>query len=223
MTAICCLANRPGVAADSLPAMLGRLADYGSKAWRQQSAGVALGAVGAPGAAPLAEARGLWMAADARLFWRLLRNRLEWLAGKRSLRRNYWLIDSQFARRAPPRSHPPSRQLSVYARQLHRLRRLGIAERVEREVAQGALCGVEVRYPLLDRRLVEFALSQPPEAPLSRAGYVDLQRLLERLGDVEDFRRRPRPLPMWAALEFLDFQAPLAQAQAQDHSGGIHP
>ena len=42
-------------------------------------------------------------------------------------------------------------------------------------------------------------------APLTRAGYVDMSRLLERLGDVEKFRRRPRPLPIINALALLDF------------------
>ena len=138
---------------------------------------------------------------------------------------------------------------------------------MEREIARGARCGLEYRYPLLDRRLVEFALGRPPEAfcgpptrflmrvavsgllpsevcwsedksdpmvyetsmeafalempalrrallapeaPLTRAGYVDMPRLLERLGDLEGFRRRPRPLPMLRALAFLDFQPPPA-------------
>ena len=47
-----------------------------------------------------------------------------------------------------------------------------------------------------------------PAAPLTRAGYLDVPRLLERLGDVEGFRRRPRPLPILNALAFLDFQPP---------------
>ena len=62
-----------------------------------------------------------------------------------------------------------------------------------------------------------FALEMPslrravlaPEAPLTRTGYVDVPRLLERLGDVEGFRRRPRPLPILNALALLDFQPPL--------------
>ena len=52
-------------------------------------------------------------------------------------------------------------------------------------------------------------------AALTRAGYVDVPRLLERLGDVKEFRRRPRPLPILNALAFLDFQP----ARAAENAG----
>ena len=200
-------------------------------------------------------------------FWRLLREGRLWSAGERSYLRNRWLIDPQFARRAPPMASVAPRPLSVRRRQLHRLRLGHLSERMEGEIARGARCGLEFRYPLLDRRLVEFALGRPPEAfcgpptrllmrvavsgllpkevcwsedksdpavqesqdeafalempalrravlapeaPLTRAGYVDVPRLLDRLGDVEGFRRRPRPRAMLTALAFLDFQPPPA-------------
>ena len=197
-------------------------------------------------------------------FWRLLREGRLWSASERSYLRNRWLIDPQFARRAPPMAAAAPRPLSARRRQLHRLRHGHLSGRMEREIAQGARFGLEYRHPLLDRRLVEFALGRPPEAfcgpptrflmrcavsgllpsevcwsedksdhpgvqesedeafalempalrrallapeaPLTRAGYVDMPRLLERLDDLEGFRRRPRPLPILNALTFLDFQ-----------------
>ena len=191
-------------------------------------------------------------------FWRLLREGRLWSARSR----NYWLIAPQFAQRVPANGSQLPAPPGVRQRQLHRLRNGLLSERMEREIAQGARFGLEYRYPLLDRRLVEFALSLPPEvfcgpptrflmrcavsgllpkevcwnedktdpqihatgveafalampalrrallapeAPLTRAGYVDMRRLLERLGEVEEFRRRPRPLPIVNALTFLDF------------------
>ena len=144
--------------------------------------------------------------APASRFWKLLREGRLRAESDRWQLRNYWLINAQFARRSPPMAVPAVRMLSVRRRQLHRLRRGHLSQRMEAEVAGGARCGLEYRHPLLDRRLVEFALSRPPEAPLTRAGCVDMPRLLERLGDVEKFRRRPRPLPILSALELLDFQ-----------------
>ena len=198
-------------------------------------------------------------------FWRLLREGRLWSTSRRLRARNHWLIDPQFARRVPPMAAVAPRPLSARRMQLHRLRRRSLSGRMEREIARGARCGLEHRYPLLDRRLVEFALGRPPEAfcgpptrylmrcalsgllpsevcwsedksdpavqaahneafalempalrrallapeaPLTRAEYVDVPRLLERLDDAEEFRRRPRPLPMLRALALLDFQPP---------------
>ena len=195
--------------------------------------------------------------APASLFWRRLRAGRPLRAGRHSL------INAQFARRASPMATVKPSLLSVRRNQLSRLRNGHASELMERRVAQGARFGLEYRFPLLDRRLVEFTLGRPPEvfcgpptrllmrvavsgllpsevcwceddfdpavpetfvkdfalempalrravlapeAPLTRAGCVDMPRLLERLGDVEGFRRRPRPLPILNALAFLDFQ-----------------
>ena len=43
------------------------------------------------------------------------------------------------------------------------LRNGGLGERIEGWAAGGARRGIEYRYPLLDRRLLEFALGLPPE------------------------------------------------------------
>ena len=179
------------------------------------------------------------------------------------MRARRWLIDPEFARRVPPVSRGGwSPYRSVRASQLRWLRDGHLSTRMEYEIAEGARFGIEPRYPLLDRHVVEFALSQPPEAfsgppsrclmrhaasrvlpgevcwslnkaepafgaaeeevwvaampllqdavlapegPLSRAQYVNLSALIERLGDVEAQRRKPRPLAFTRALGFLDF------------------
>ena len=178
--------------------------------------------------------------------------------GRRPRRR--WLIDPAFARRTrfPPRRR--LRPVGVRSAQLQLLRAGHLSERIEGWAAGGARRGIEYAYPLLDRRLLEFALGLPPEQfrrgrwgrwlfrrslgavlppavcwnagktdparsePLidafveqfptiremlavrtpSRAGYVDMPRLLERL-DAARFRERPEPGPILRALQFLDF------------------
>ena len=60
--------------------------------------------------------------------------------------------------------------------------------------------------PLVDALVAQFPTirallaAQPP----SRAGYVDMASLLERL-DENAFRARPEPGPIMRALQFLDF------------------
>lgn len=174
-------------------------------------------------------------------------------------RRGRWLIDPEFARRVPPPS-TTMRHIGVRRSQLRWLRLGHLSSRMESEAANSVHWGLEFRYPLLDRRLVELALKLPPEmfcgppsrflmrravgrllpsevltaekveyaiaaahddtlaaalpairravlapeAPLARAAYIDLPRLLESL-DPEKFRSRPNPVPMGRALTFLDF------------------
>ena len=166
--------------------------------------------------------------------------------------------------------------LARRARQLHRAPRptgvrqmqlalLGyghLAQRIEDWAASGARQGVEYRYPLLDRRLLEFALGLPPEQfrrgrwnrwlmrralrevlpacvrwqrskrgpvraksgnqllagvlsavrrhldarsePPSRARYIDMTRLLKRLG-TDSPKKVSQPGKVLAALQFLDW------------------
>ena len=72
-------------------------------------------------------------------------------------------IDPAFARRQ--RLWPSPRRLAVGTRrtQLHLLRDGHLARDTEALAASGARHGIEYRYPLLDRRLLEFALGLPPE------------------------------------------------------------
>jgi asparagine synthase (glutamine-hydrolysing) len=86
-------------------------------------------------------------------------------------RRGEWLfrkkpafIHPEFARRAPPLPEPgmPSRNGTPNLR-ARLLRRGHLSERMEDWAASGARHGIEYRYPLLDRRVLEFAVGLPPE------------------------------------------------------------
>ena len=184
-----------------------------------------------------------------------------------------WLIDPAFARRTRPWPEHTRRNVGVRRLQLWRLQTAQHSRRMEGWAASGARHGIEYRYPLLDRRLLEFALSLPPEqfsrgrwdrwlmryalsggagrsfaespvlpadvcwnaaktdparfdamidavaealpeigrglaarsAPPSRARYIDMPRLLERLDAAHVRRKKPRLAPMLNALQFLDF------------------
>ena len=73
------------------------------------------------------------------------------------------LIDPDFARRARPVPTPPLPRTGARRRQLARLWFGRLAERMEGWATTGARHGIEYGYPLLDRRLLEFALGLPPE------------------------------------------------------------
>ena len=174
--------------------------------------------------------------------------------------RKRMLIDPAFARRTRSLPERQFRAVGVRSAQLRVLRAKHLSVRIEGWAASGARRGIEYAYPLLDRRLLEFALGLPPEQfrrgswgrwlfrrslrtvlppavcwnvnktdparsePLidafveqfpriremlaartpSRAGYVDMPRLLERL-DAARFRAQPEPGPIMKALQFLDF------------------
>ena len=173
-----------------------------------------------------------------------------------------WLAHPAFARRHGVEPKRRRRVVTMRQAMLWGLNNGALVERIEGWAAGGARHGIEYRYPLLDRRLLEFALGLPPEqflrgewnrwlmrhalrgvlpasilwnrskndparfdpmfdafadalplvrqrlemraAPPSRARYVDLPRLLERL-DADRFRAEPRWASIQAALQFLDF------------------
>ena len=173
--------------------------------------------------------------------------------------RRRWLIDPAFARRAKPLPVESFRPIGVRRTQARLLRSGHLCQRIEGWAASGARHGIEYRYPLLDRRLLEFALGLPPEQfrrgrwsrwlmrhalgtvlppevrwnpgkadparleplldtfaearpalgrilaaradPPSRACYVDMPRLLERL----DAGRSSEFLSTWKPLQLLDF------------------
>ena len=172
-----------------------------------------------------------------------------------------WLISPTFARRARPLPQRTCRDTSVRRVQLRFLQDGGLSHRLDAYAADGFRQGTEYRHPLLDRRLLEFALSLPPEqfrrgrvnrwlmryalrsvlpaeicwrqnksdparsepmmasfvraapvlrreiataSPLTRARYVDVPRLLDRL-EKSRFRKRSLSARIFRALTLLDF------------------
>ena len=77
--------------------------------------------------------------------------------------RNRTFIHPAFARRVPPLPEPPRTVVGVRRVQLHLLGNDHLGDRIEGWAACGARQGIEYRYPLLDRRVIEFALGLPPE------------------------------------------------------------
>ena len=186
---------------------------------------------------------------------RLPRTLRMWRSGRSA--RPPMFIDPGFARRAKPPAPPIPRMIGVRRAQLFFLLNGEIGAALERDRGQAVRWGMEYRYPLLDRRLLEFALGLPPEQfrrvghgrwlmrhalrrvlppevcwnrrkddparsePLvealaeawpavrrqiagsapSRARYVDMPALLERLEDGS----RLRLGPLFSALHFLDY------------------
>ena len=73
------------------------------------------------------------------------------------------VINPAFARTVRPLAKPTANPVGARRDQLLKLRMGGLAMRMESWAASGARRGLEYRYPLLDRRLLEFALGLPPE------------------------------------------------------------
>ena len=74
-----------------------------------------------------------------------------------------WLIAPAFRQRAKRFGRGAYRRIGVRRTWLRRLRRGSVSERMEGWAASGAARGIEYRYPLLDRRVLEFVLGLPPE------------------------------------------------------------
>ena len=84
-----------------------------------------------------------------------------WRDGRGVRRR--WLIDPGFARRVKPLVLPRPRMIGVRRTQVRFLRDGHLGWSLEQLRARGVRQGIEYRFPLLDRRLLEFALGLPPE------------------------------------------------------------
>ena len=123
--------------------------------------------------------RGGWRAlaaewrAEARPAWRLLARAMlpllhpalpmlmnHWRRGRGLGDR--WFVAPALARRAKPLTTRPTRAVSVRREQLRFLQD-GRFEFQEQQRSFGIRAGIEYRFPLLDRRLLEFALGLPPE------------------------------------------------------------
>ena len=73
------------------------------------------------------------------------------------------LIQPDFAKRLKPMRSVPYRQIGVRQTQLNLLTGGHISARIEAWAASGAQYNIVYCYPLLDRRVLEFALGLPPE------------------------------------------------------------
>ena len=84
--------------------------------------------------------------------------------GERFFRKKVTFLHSGFARRvrALPLGAGPARA-GVRATQVHLLQHERLSRRMECWATSGARHGIEYTYPLLDRRLLEFALGLPPD------------------------------------------------------------
>ena len=88
---------------------------------------------------------------------------LQRLRRGKELRSRRGYVDPAFRRRMKPRPDPMPRYLDVRRSQVGLLRSAHLSARIEGWAASGARRGIEYRYPLLDRRVLEFALGLPPE------------------------------------------------------------
>ena len=73
------------------------------------------------------------------------------------------VVNAEFARSVRPLPKKRWLRAGVRRSQLARLLAGGVTRVMENWAASGARCGLEYRYPLADRRLLEFALGLPPE------------------------------------------------------------
>lgn len=83
--------------------------------------------------------------------------------GNPPVRRNVTFIHPEFARRTallPAETRLPAGGTAL---QLHLLQRGHLGQRMAGWAASGARLGIEYAYPLLDRRVLEFALGLPPD------------------------------------------------------------
>lgn len=85
------------------------------------------------------------------------------LRGKIHRRPGKNLVHPALAREFSGRRNPNHRAKGVRQTQLANLGRGHLARRIEDWAAHGARMGIEYRYPLLDRRLLEFVLGLPAE------------------------------------------------------------
>ena len=84
--------------------------------------------------------------------------------------RRRWFIHPAFARLTQPLVTPAERMIGLRRMQVRFLRDGHLSEFQEQWRARGVRQGIEYRFPLLDRRLLEFALSLPPDQ-FRRPGY----------------------------------------------------
>lgn len=119
---------------------------------------------------------------------------------------------------------PPPPVAGVRDIQLHLLASGHLGARIDGWAASGARLGVEYRYPLLDRRLLEFVLGLPPEQ--FRRGRESRRLMLRSqrqvLPDIVlQHHSKPDPMRLHAATEAL--VEAFAQARSIIADGGSAP
>ena len=83
--------------------------------------------------------------------------------GEWPFRRNVTFIHPEFARRVRPLPAAEWPRGGLRDERVHLLQTGVLSDRMEAWAASGARHGIEYRYPLLDRRVLDFALGLPPE------------------------------------------------------------
>ena len=146
------------------------------------------------------------------------------LSLRRAGPRRRWLIDPAFARQAKPLPQPVPRLVGMRQTQLRLLQSGELAERMEGWAASGARRGIEYRYPLLDRRLLEFALRLPPEQfrhqghqrPLMRRAAVPLLP-----PEVSQHIDKADPVRFTAVRDAFAAALPLAHQRLERRTGSL--
>lgn len=135
--------------------------------------------------------------------------------------RHRWLVDPAFATGTRPLPQPVPRLVGMRQTQLWLLQSGQLAERVEGWAASSARRGIEYRYPLIDRRLLEFALRLPPE----QFRYQGCQRPLMRRAaapllprDVSQHIDKADPVRFTAVREAFAAALPLAQQRLEQRT-----
>ena len=139
------------------------------------------------------------------------RNLRDWRDGQRRPRGRAFAHPA-FVRKVRPMPPPRQPRFGVRETQLHLLRQGHLAERMDGWATGGARHGIEYAYPLLDRRVLEFALGLPPEQYRRGAGNRWLMRhALRTLLPAEVWRHTDKKDPV----RFGAFQAAVAAALPQ--------
>ena len=90
---------------------------------------------------------------------------IRWRQGRRPFPRDdWWLIHPAFARQAKPMPPRLFRYVGVRRTMVWGLLKGSLTRTMESAAASSVRCGIELRHPLLDRRLVEFAIGLPAES-----------------------------------------------------------
>ena len=143
-----------------------------------------------------------------------------WRRPAQRTRKSEWLIHPDFARHAPPRSR--RRALSMRGMQLNILRDGEFQRMMEDAAANAAIVGVAIRFPLLDRRLLEFAFRLPPDYYMRDGEDRWLfRRAMSRLLPGVEFAPKQCPIMDEALRTAFVGALPLLHAALSEREGGL--